>query len=103
MNKALHVVAMFLIITKPNGMDYPWPFRLKVSIETFLDIEVPGETVRGRFPSVTATQAVFEPYGSFIVWFARLIGVGSVPSLGSFPNKQNKPSRLGGGLSPPFI
>ena len=35
--------------------------RLKVSIETFPDTEVPGETARGRALSVAATQALSGP------------------------------------------
>ena len=75
---------------------------LKVSIETFPDTEVPGETARGRALSVAATQALFGPYGSFIVWFARLIGVGSEPSRVASQRNSNYLG-LGVAFSPPFI
>ena len=60
----LHVarlITLFLIISSLNGMEYPWPFWLKVSNETIPDIEVPGETARGRALSVAATQALSGP------------------------------------------
>ena len=74
---------------------------LKVSYETIPDIEVPGETVRGRALLVTATQASHQPLGFLCVaWFVvasslvpvTLQGTACYNNLG-----------LGVALTPPFI
>ena len=93
---------MFLIISSLTDHIMLWLSGSRFLQETFPDIEVPGETARGRSLSVAATQALFGPYGSFIVWFARLIGVGSEPSRVASQRNSNYLG-LGVAFSPPFI